>query len=535
MLVKNVRGFESSSTFLSRRGWPTKVSNNLQKAVKIISTEKPDFVLISVNFPHPSITKLGPLFAHTFKVQVVWFSESMDASSQANLSKIKGAKITGGASGPNLQRSLRRILQEKFNPSQALEKNTEDYGNSETQSQTTTVKGDSTKKDNSFTMTQSQTTYDRVDSGNYSMESQVLSTKRKKLKDLDPISSIAGMPESEVLNDDAELELHKMLTGMLGSDLSPNESSDAAASSTEQDDSDPLSKSPKVSSLDISTKQIQKASDLKSAASSQEQNSFDNSFEKELDENDLGLFDLQKQREAKNNKLSSLESNQKSNYKPLFKAVSEAVMQLTSSVQKVASTEVDSGELYVMPIDNPEMHGYLILKIDLEGRSEAKELKQSLFDVISKTVAEKASIRVEMGFDLNVTKNNFCQWAESTATFALQSDYQGYQFAVAFFPSEKPLPKLKASKLKGMLDVSIFDISTSHPVNFKGYLKLEKNKKLLLYLKNNRFFLKEQKERLKSKKVETVFVKEIEETNLRKFFAFVWIEDSISKLLQEAS
>ncbi|MBX3020492.1 MAG: hypothetical protein KF799_02345 [Bdellovibrionales bacterium] len=116
ILGKNASSLNQAGAFLTRRGWPTTVMTNMSKAVEHIAEKKPDFVLVSFNHPNPAVMKLPELITQTFNLTCVGFIENLDAGSSAKLNNYKMRyKIQGMPSGPNLQRSIRKILAEKFN------------------------------------------------------------------------------------------------------------------------------------------------------------------------------------------------------------------------------------------------------------------------------------------------------------------------------------------------------------------------------------------------------------------------------------
>ncbi len=116
IIGKNKNSLEQSASFLTRRGWPTTVITNLSNSIEYIAKHKPDFILISYSHPSPTVNRLPDLIVQTFNLECVGFTEGMDASSAAKLNNAKVKyKIPGQPSGPNLQRSLRKILAEKFN------------------------------------------------------------------------------------------------------------------------------------------------------------------------------------------------------------------------------------------------------------------------------------------------------------------------------------------------------------------------------------------------------------------------------------
>lgn len=115
-IAKKASGLKHTASFLSRRGWPTTVLDNLSKAIEFISEKQPDFILLSVNHPSPGISKLPDLIVQNFNLTCIGFAEGLEASSVSKLNNYKVQhKISGQASGPNVHRAIRKILSERFN------------------------------------------------------------------------------------------------------------------------------------------------------------------------------------------------------------------------------------------------------------------------------------------------------------------------------------------------------------------------------------------------------------------------------------
>lgn len=116
IVAKNAKPLSQSSAFLTRRGWPTTAVSNLAQAVELAAEKKPDFVLVSLNHANPAMPRFIELVQTTFNSTVVAFVENMDTASNQKLNKSSFKyKVFGQMSGPNLHRSLRRILAEKYN------------------------------------------------------------------------------------------------------------------------------------------------------------------------------------------------------------------------------------------------------------------------------------------------------------------------------------------------------------------------------------------------------------------------------------
>ncbi len=122
MIVKDENRMRSTAQFLIRRGWPTRLLSQIEQAMEIVENDKPDLILISFSHPSPSITTLPMLLAQSFNAVCVGIAESWDPKTQnlLNNGRIQ-FKIQGGASGPNLHRSLRKILTQIHNPNASKE------------------------------------------------------------------------------------------------------------------------------------------------------------------------------------------------------------------------------------------------------------------------------------------------------------------------------------------------------------------------------------------------------------------------------
>src|SRR5262249_4846629 len=119
IICKNQKQFQQTASFLSRRGWPTLIMDNLSKAIDHVVKNSPDFVMISCNHPSPGTQRLPGLLAQ-MNVHCIAFAEQTDSATtqKLNNSSIRN-KLQGLASGPNVQRMIRKLLMDIYNPQQA--------------------------------------------------------------------------------------------------------------------------------------------------------------------------------------------------------------------------------------------------------------------------------------------------------------------------------------------------------------------------------------------------------------------------------
>ena len=110
-------GLEQSAKFLTKRGWPTTVVLQVNDVIRSLIENPPDLVLLSASHPHPAAQKLPDMILQNFNIPCVSFLELPDTKSMANQHNSRCRfKLPGTASGPNLHRGLRKVIDELFNP-----------------------------------------------------------------------------------------------------------------------------------------------------------------------------------------------------------------------------------------------------------------------------------------------------------------------------------------------------------------------------------------------------------------------------------
>ncbi len=121
---------EVVANYLTRRGWETVVTREMVEAFKIVSTFKPDFVLVSVNIQSPKLPQLPTVLYQTFKVPVIIFGESLNTKTLKGLQTIvANHKMPGALSGPSVHRRLKQILQDMYAPEAAISLEAEEQNN----------------------------------------------------------------------------------------------------------------------------------------------------------------------------------------------------------------------------------------------------------------------------------------------------------------------------------------------------------------------------------------------------------------------
>jgi hypothetical protein len=114
-LVEHPNQMHASTSFLNRRGWKTETTKDAAQALRLVSKEKFDYVLVSVNHPNPKVTQLSLVIPRSFSTPVVAIAEKADAKSIGLLNTSRTAeKLLGRVSGPAIHRKIRQLLAIKY-------------------------------------------------------------------------------------------------------------------------------------------------------------------------------------------------------------------------------------------------------------------------------------------------------------------------------------------------------------------------------------------------------------------------------------
>lgn len=639
IIGKNATSLNQAASFLTRRGWPTTVMTNMSKAVEHIAENKPDFVLVSFNHPNPAILKLPDLITQTFNLACVGFIENMDATSQQRLTNFKMRyKIQGMPSGPNLQRTLRKILSEKFNikgDEPAKDSSRADRGGTD---QTVTVKGGKdgagagpggsivqggdkgltgqqgahlVKGESGFEagvatgsgrkrlsqlnadgaaggpdtdadggdVVSGETESESVSTGKYTMSKKT----RKSLKDLVPAGDGSEDKPGDMLKGEP-LDNKEGKSGRLADMLKKSlfgENGDNNASEEDANPSESGRKGGSVSALEAAAAQAAAAaaaagvhghgeaegegeraglSALERAQAEAETASaeakarlnpnhkgdpasdayYANARNKPAGEA-AGLFEFEDPAAAsttavagETQQLLEMTPEQVAELPPakvLERAVTSALHRVCKRTPGAKTRPLGVlTKVAVFPVDSGSMPGYLVMGLEQdENKIEDFFLRTCEVALREEMSAMNVPAQIESGFWVHVPEVSFHIFTQGKAEFQVVLPHEEGEVGVGFFPRPGlPKPQVYAEN-KDMLSIAVDDISTEHPVNFKAYLHLKKNKKYYLYLRNGRVMQPEQKKRLKGRKVNNILMKTVEAENLRMFMAASYLRDIIKK------
>ncbi len=540
VIAKNAKTLQTTASFLSRRGWPTTVLSSVSQAIEFIAEKKPDFVLVSLNHPNPAMVKIPDLISGTFNLTCIGFIEALDTASTNKLSKSKlRYKIQGQASGPNLHRSIRKILAEKLNinidgsdaPARELKEKPSEGSDSYSVSGgtgggSTTVKGDGSAANGGVMIQKSSANATHGQGANLikgeggqefaapEKDKEVLSTgkytmakaNRRSLKQLTRSGPESKDETAQARQADVLAALKKSLFGDKKA-----EEVEAEAIVEETMPSEELSA---TSEGPVSNE----AGEISARAPSGPDGTVDLTGDEQTA--DVG---------------SSGYTIERPSDRSLLERMVEATLE---SICKSDQVHTPLGEstirVGVFPIDSPTQPGYLVFATAMAERSRDAWFKNAEKALVREFTAAGVPGRFEAGFWVNLPEVNFWKWSAQYASFTVTVNHEGIEITASFFPSGKALPIIEDPAGNGMVSLGIKDVSTDHPVNFKAYLHLNKNKKYYLYLRNGRKLQPEQKKRLEENKITSFHMKSVDKENIRMFLAAAFLSDTIRKLLKKS-
>lgn len=478
IIAKNCKKLQASAQFLSRRDWPTHVVSDIAKAVEFISQNRPDFVLLSINHPHPSVAKLPQLISQAFDTTCVAFAENMDAATATRLSRSDFKyKITGAASGPNIHRSIRRFLEEKLNEAKASDLSIPP------DNQLVTIKGEDGTRDPQGGYIQIKSDGDNgANVNSFTNGTYTLAQKnRRSAKELLKTKTQGAEGADQDINGD--------LSG---------ESPDGTVAALQAVD------------------QIQKALE-------QYDKTLDGSFQAEIEQpKTAARAAMSSKRKTSRRKKKRLTAEQKEKlHHELFEAAQKALSDSGFADQTDRTFPEKVSGLYVMPIKTTDAFGYLTVcfqNVNPDIQSKIiYDFQQGLtirFDTL-----EIQTEKVD-SFWIPIDEPRFGEIVSENTDYYKTARFHDSLIGVAFFPTQDPIPSAEArDDEQQMLDIWVKDLEVSHPVTFKAYLHLTKNQKYYLYLRNGRTLLPEQKERLDKSNIERLHIKSIDAKNFKIFVA----------------
>lgn len=180
-------------------------------------------------------------------------------------------------------------------------------------------------------------------------------------------------------------------------------------------------------------------------------------------------------------------------------------------------------------IESEAYKGYLLVSYSKE-RSFDETLIQQMKKKLSEFMKMNGvSIKDNELMTLSMSEVDFEDWAVDQAEFLKNTNHQGEDIAVAFFPDNKDFEELKERTLLKKLEMSIDELRGDLVVEFDLHMYLEKNKKLIKYTEKGRTFYSNQKTRLVEKGMKNLYISPEAKSDLKKYRVQNYLNDKIEE------
>jgi hypothetical protein len=453
-------------SFLLNRNFEIRSSTNATTAYEEIKASQPDFVLLSLNNPHPKILMFPQLLAQVVNPdRIIVFADMLNAAITKTLSQAQGNKkyiLYPPLSGPAVERMTLKILKDEETAKKAAADKTDTQRQSSSDSivsgslENISVKGSSGSKDTVV-----------ISSGGFQNDNEIVS-RTKGLS----FSDSGSVREKS---------------------LSADDSGDAEMSSLTSRDE--LGASQTKMTMESEGTEVGRRKTAKSRSKLGAPVDFSKSL-------------LIRGTEEAFQFATTVEQ----------KVESES---LETAVSNVACLIVESAKVsgYLIVAYGKDR------QIDEEF---IQNLRSKL--VLYMRENGDKDFTSEQGLELTVEPTRFSDWALEQAEFLRKSIHKGSEVAIAFFPELATEIPLEISDHEKMLVIDIDNLVLDHEVDFDLYLHMPKNGKFIMHTRKNRSFSKERKSRLQTKEVQKLFVRTDSSESVRRYRVRTFLNQKIAAL-----
>ena len=486
-------------SFLHNRNFEIQSSTNATTAYEEIKASQPDFVLISLNNPHPKILMFPQLLAQVINPdRIIIFADMLTAAVTKSLSQAKINKkyiLYPPLSGPAVERMTLKILKDEDAAKRAADKpDTQRLSSSDSVTSggfdNISIKGSSAVKDTVV-----------ISSGAFQNDNEIVS-RTKGLTFFDS----GSIREKRLVSED----LGETNTTGLGSqeELEASNSNTAA----ESWGSETSGKATKGTRSKINTGNKKQTGGSRLGETESDQSSKQARF-----------------------KTSALSRSAPVDFSEslLIRGTEEAFEFATTVVQKAESETLAPAisNIACLIVESAKVSGYLIVAYG-KDRQIDKEFIQNLRSKLVLYMRENGDkdFTSEQGLELTVEPTRFSDWALEQAEFLRKSIHKGNEVAIAFFPELATEIPLEISDHEKMLEIDIDNLVLDHEVDFDLYLHMPKNGKFIMHTRKSRVFSKERKSRLQAKDIQKLFVRTDSSENVRRYRVRTFLNQKIAAL-----
>lgn len=475
IICDNRPKFDSVATFLNRRGWEATVTTRLEEAIKVLASDRPDFVMVSMNHKNKKVAVLPSFISQTFNTKTIVFGEKSDSKTIGMIHSAKTPfKMMGIVSGPSVHRKIKQILNDIHNKKDSADGNKKGFSANGEGGPTVIAGSKGAKAADMPSVQRFANSAKARDAGSTSYSNQ-----SKTKKDL-PIIQQGTKQEKK----DAEYNQTKNRD---------KESSLMAKGSFENE----------------------AFSRAEGNINSHNENSTAKGFREDELSKIASVF-------TKNENINNLPDDKSELYKTLKKVidrVSDSVETLKNPIDEVSTVGIVS-------LQSQDLNGYLVIGASTTLKDEEDFIIHFKKKLESDLNLGDKDYLLERIVSCEVPRVDFYNFAKNKGKLVLSEVHHGAEFCVAFFENKNPIPTVKETIGHFKSQIDIDDLPVDESLTFNSYLHLKKNQKYFMFLRGSNFLQEKQKEKLQKNNV-SLF---IDRSDIEKYKDF-YIQNFIKQLV----
>lgn len=587
VLINNRLLFKQPEQFLRNRKWEVFLTNDLREAISLVFEHKPDFVMLSADYPNRKILTLPKLLDQVVAVKVIGFIENTTGSSMGLLNELGVPyNIYPPVSGPAIERTVLKIKKDEDAP-RGSSASTPRVSRSLTEPREKDDRGPA-YLGSAFGGT-SQKGDPSDDFMRFLDDEAAKSDTSLVAKGSAGDSNLAYMPQNPgSTSQGPNARSSTTSSGGLYVPSSSNDKSDSSGGGGTigtTEDSMAARNAPSTSregDANGSPVDGETASDGNRKKTARPRFEFNEKDPLKKPKATLGeIGDLPERDQdgdpTKTQKKSDLTAEPRSDKSPRSKAVSKPAFSLQTPTRtedakqpqqqarsgggpeylKDPSEYPGSGSLFArgaqraleesaivsetaeferlqkttqvacLAIESPKYSGYLVAAM-----GQNRRVDQEFMNLVRRRLTEflhshGESIRGDDPAQLKIEQVEFEGWAMEHAEFLRKTIHKSNEVALAFFPSKRTQVNLEQSAAESMLQLDIDEIQDDVPVEFDLYIFLPTNNRFLLYTPVGRPIYGPQRSRLKARGINHVHLRKEDLKGVKKYRAQNFLNSKI--------
>ena len=583
ILAKKPRDFKSVQTFLNKRGWKIFITDNIKEGMSLITDNKIQWALMSVNLANTNVERMPAFLMSNFNMQVIAFAEEGDAQTAYKLSIMKIPVMHGKPSGPGIQTKIKTILNGQQAKEQAARRSS---GNWSDKDEDQNVRISSKGGDDGGAMVIKSSSAGGSDSQVFksgeNLADDVTRIKNAKLEGGDEVYD-PDSPEAQLKKNELYIQkgvvgqkYNETQEGIAGSGTTNfHQSENEEAAETKYHDASPEEKAEKLKRAQEELDELNKESaqgpliqeapqmgetnfhDAESAQPTHENNSggaVTHSPELQataeatetVEPNDQQTADNAEEMtpakeeaiagETKIHSANSYEELRKKKpedmtpqeyfYHCVYRGLVDLCVPRRPGFTKIKDTET----IGVIAIQNEHMQGYLYLASSVGGRIN-QEYLSNLRGLITKYLAERSyKLTADRSGKVSIHIDNFPGWSKRFGEFFCHMGDGDGEVMITYVHDTPILPDVDYNTNQvDKASVKMKDITPDKQLPCDFFIYLPKNKKYVRYLKKDGMVSAEQKERFEKNESSSLMIHTDDVKAFELFYIQKKIDDALSR------